>query len=730
MKINFIILFITCATLNLSAQKLDWYSYWGSSSAGSQIEPVRMVVDGDGYIYLSALFGGTEVNVLGNTVESLSSTDKGDALIVKMSSDKAEIWKHVLAGTSNSIVSISEIVVDNDNNLIVTGTFTGVLRGDDSNSIVMEDPSGFSEKAMFVIRYDPQGNVLNMWQVPSEEIAVGGLAVDKDNNVVVSGSFNSEMSFDPNDLNTMIGSIDYNLQFFVVKYSSEGELIWSKYTNSEDVSFSNAFVKTDTAANIYIGGTFTGEFTFAGSTLTTAAGVDDLFLVKYLADGTESWSKRIGGTRNDKAAAVEVSNYGDVAISASYYSEDITVSGTSYILQNGFASTGDATQYHLGVFTFNQNSGNYRWWYSFGRGSTVNGGGGAAAYLRCSDEGVWYVGGQTSNRFGDLYTYENFGGNDRYGMRLFDGTWVQHNTNGGADAIFLVLNREGKPCSIARPGGVQTEEMQDVALSPDKKSVYMLFNINVRDNEIFTCVDNLWDSYTDIKIYGRKAMYTLLQVYCPETPVDSKYSNLYKGVFASTIIAKYTFPELTPSELPAYETNETYVQELSITSPEGTQSFYQMMVPEEMNFINNALSGTITQGGVYYFGVMAIDSTELPGKITYYAQDPNLESIRGNSRNVRYMKLSNEAEEGIQTAMNSITTINNVVFYPTVCSDYLNIKTDESNYFVRIYSQAGVLVGIYQNVTRVPVNNFQRGLYFVLLQLPTGDFSQAKIIVE
>ena len=52
MKKSLFILIALCAfTLHTSAQVLDWYTYWGSNQAGSQIQPVRMVVDNDGFVY-------------------------------------------------------------------------------------------------------------------------------------------------------------------------------------------------------------------------------------------------------------------------------------------------------------------------------------------------------------------------------------------------------------------------------------------------------------------------------------------------------------------------------------------------------------------------------------------------------------------------------------------------------------------------------------------------------
>lgn len=725
MKTKFLLIItLSALSLGISAQKLNWYSYWGSSTAGSQIQPVKMVVDKDGNIFTASLFGGSSVSVLDQTVPSLSSSDKGDAIITKMSGQKQQLWNRTMVGSGTA--TVSQIVVDGNNNLIATGIFTGTLQPDATHSMKLQDPTGYAVIAAYVVRYDSNGGVLNMWQLPSEGMTVGGVSVDPDNNIIISGTFGSEMSFNPGNLNSLVGSVDHYNQFYVAKYTPQGTLLWVNYTQDAAATYSNAFVKADKDGSIYVGGTFTGTTTFANTQLATATGVNNIIFVKYNSDGSAAWAKRIGGTRSDLAVAVETSDFGDVAVCGNYYSEDITVTGTTDVLQNGFAKTGDPTQYHMGVFTFNKASGAYRWWYSYGQGSTVNGGGGIASYLHCTSEGVWYLGGQTSSRFGDLYTYDNFLANSNSGVKLVDGTWVQHNTNGGGDAIYLVLNREGKLCSIARPGGTQTETLTDVALSPDKKSVYFLYSMVVRDAVVYTCVNNLWDSYTDIVLNGRQSAYNLIQVYCPETPsATNAYTAAFKGIFNSTLIAKYDLPAVNPEELPVFTKGDTYSQAFSLTSPQGTSKFYQLSVPEELNFTQNTLTGIINTNDTRYFGVIATDSTANPGTITYYTQDPNHISIRGNSRNVRYMTLKAKDNTGV----NEVNSVN-ALFYPTVCSDFLNLKTNETNYSVKIYNQVGMLINNYRNQVIFSTKNLSAGIYYVRLQTDNGGVNTSKFIVK
>lgn len=725
MKKSLFILIVLFTTMwHSGAQVMDWYSYWGSNVAGSQIQPVRIVVDNAGDIYTAARFGGSNVQIFEQTIPSLSGTSMGDAAIIKMSPDKTVLWTQKLVSSGEA--AISDMIIDNEGNLVVTGTFKGTLQADDNNSMTMQDPSGYTALSIFIIRYNANGNVLKMWQLPSEEATVESISVDALNNIVISGTFGSEMSFNPLNLNDITGSTQYWNQMYVAKYSKEGDLIWVKPQQSSDASYVNAFSKTDSDGSIYVGGAFSGTATLAGMTFSSKTAINDLFLLKYTPSGDESWVKHIKGSRSDKAVGVDVSPFGDVAIVSTYRSEDFTINESTDTIHNGFVSAGDATTDHLGVFTFKKDNGDYRWWYSFGQGSTVGGGGGVANYIRATNEGVWYVGGSMSSRFADSNTHADFGGNAAAGVKTVDGVWMQHNTNGGADALYLVLTREGKLASIARPGGTQTESIKDIALSPDKKHIYMFFDIKARANIIYTCPDNMFDSFTDFytSFPERRNMYTLLQVFCPENPVDNKYTSAQIG-FTSTLIGKYKFPEITPNQLPGFTVGEEYSQVLSIASPAGEQRFYQLTIPEELNFHNNTLSGTITKDEILSFGVIATDSTSNPGTITYYAQDPNKESIRGRSRNVRYMPLTVKNETSVKNPV-----LANVVFYPTITSNILNIKTEETSYVVYLYNQIGQLTGKYNNPTSINVENFPAGLYHAKLKTTSGALVTTKFIIK
>ena len=115
------------------------------------------------------------------------------------------------------------------------------------------------------------------------------------------------------------------LQFFIViekSYSQTANWIWAKAAGgtSDDAGLS---VAVDTGGNIYVTGLFNQSITF-GTTLLTSAGSNDMYLVKYSPGGTVIWARSAGGLSYDAGLAVTTDNAGNVFVTGSFGSTNIT----------------------------------------------------------------------------------------------------------------------------------------------------------------------------------------------------------------------------------------------------------------------------------------------------------------------------------------------------------------------------------------------------------------------
>jgi hypothetical protein len=124
------------------------------------------------------------------------------------------------------------------------------------------------------------------------------VAVDASGNAYISGRTDGSLG-GPN-----AGGDDA----FLAKYSSAGDLVWSRQigTSSTDESWS---VAMDGSGNAYISGNTLGSL--GGPN----AGGADAFLTKYDSSGNTLWSQQIGTSSDDYSRSVAVDASGNAYIS-------------------------------------------------------------------------------------------------------------------------------------------------------------------------------------------------------------------------------------------------------------------------------------------------------------------------------------------------------------------------------------------------------------------------------
>jgi len=199
------------------------------------------------------------------------------------------LWT-VQLGTSTSSQQAHSVAVDNSGNAYVAGD-TG--EGLDGNT--------HSGGADFVlVKYDADGNKLWTEQMGTSTIDYGSsVAVDGAGNAYVAGS--------------TLGGLDGNINagdfdLFLVKYDTNGNKLWTRQMGSpsSDRAYS---VAVDSLGNAYVAG-----YTYGGLDGNTSAGGQDLFLIKYDANGNKLWTEQMGTPGPDFAESVAVDGAGNAYV--------------------------------------------------------------------------------------------------------------------------------------------------------------------------------------------------------------------------------------------------------------------------------------------------------------------------------------------------------------------------------------------------------------------------------
>ncbi len=137
------------------------------------------------------------------------------------------------------------------------------------------------------------------------------IAVDASGNVIIAGYFYGTADFGGGAL---ASAGDYDI--FVAKFGSDGAHLWSRCFGDGNVQRAQA-IAVDAAGNIIVAGYFGGSVDFGGGELASS-GSADIFVAKFLPDGTHSWSRCFGDVDGQAAFAVAVDPWANIFVSGDF----------------------------------------------------------------------------------------------------------------------------------------------------------------------------------------------------------------------------------------------------------------------------------------------------------------------------------------------------------------------------------------------------------------------------
>jgi hypothetical protein len=220
-------------------------------------------------------------NTFANSFDGQTSNGNEEVFITKYDSSGVRLWSRLL-GTINADES-NAITCDQAGNVYVAGDTTGTFPGQPHTGD-FGDP--------FVAKYDTNGSLQWVRQFGTSQCCEGAtdVATDALGNAYVTGNVLSSMDGQP----FQGGFVDA----FVVKFDSAGARQWTRLlgTNQGEDGYS---ISADGVGNVYVAGDTRGNL--GGQ---TNAGNGDAFVTKYDTTGTYQWTRLLGTSGQDSAAAV------------------------------------------------------------------------------------------------------------------------------------------------------------------------------------------------------------------------------------------------------------------------------------------------------------------------------------------------------------------------------------------------------------------------------------------
>jgi len=229
------------------------------------------------------------------------------------------MWAKELGGNFSANESIRQLTTDPSGNIYVTGFFTSSFDVDPGPATVTLTASSVHEG--YLAKFNSSGDY--QWAYTFGGAGYSqGLGIDYSNGFVY---FTGIVEGPDISFNDASGSVNLTarggLETFIAKYSPTGDIVFVKLIagTSDEASFD---LKVNEADNVfYITGYFNGTCDFNPSSSQTfninAVGGSDIFVARYLLDGTFVSAFKIGSTTDDAGNGIIVDN-NDIIISGTF----------------------------------------------------------------------------------------------------------------------------------------------------------------------------------------------------------------------------------------------------------------------------------------------------------------------------------------------------------------------------------------------------------------------------
>ncbi|MFK7846769.1 MAG: SBBP repeat-containing protein [Rhodothermales bacterium] len=306
---------------------------WTKSLVSNDYSAGRgITIDTQGDAYISGVYRD-DISLGNNSKYQLTNRGKSDIVLIKVSASGEPMWMRNIGGAGEDLAF--RIKSDQTDNVFLTGSFERVISFEDNDDTHTLESAG--KEDMFLAKFDRDGKIA--WSVQSGGTKSDqgvGLAVDTQGNIYVSGFF-EETAFFGKQRQVSLTS-NGQLDVYVSKYSSEGDLIWARSLGGarKDVA---PGIAVNEKGEVFITGLTRGPGSFLNVDADIIKGIpqgqEDLFIARFSQAGELNQIVYAGGRGFDAGNAIDVDGSGNIYV-AGYFEEEASLNdfhGTPYIIE-------------------------------------------------------------------------------------------------------------------------------------------------------------------------------------------------------------------------------------------------------------------------------------------------------------------------------------------------------------------------------------------------------------
>ncbi|MGZ3864485.1 MAG: T9SS type A sorting domain-containing protein [Bacteroidia bacterium] len=318
-----------------SSGKFVFAKQFGGTSA-QEIHSIKLDLNKN--IYTTGFNSGTaDFDPDSSSVYNLTTAGTSDIFISKLDSSGKFIWAEDIGGpgTASAGTGYDEgkaLEVSQEGNVYVTGYFSDTVDFDPSSAVFNLNAATGSD---FICKFNSNGSLIWAKNTGGSSSA---MALDQQENIYITGSFNGNTNFDPHSGNYYMNTGGYP-GVFLLKLDSSGHLSRGVHIDGDGYCYPTA-IALDLFGNIYLTGTFmdTIDFDPGAGVYNIISGMNrNGFVCKLDTSAGFIWARGIIGSGDCVGKSITTDKFSNVYTTGFFNSNDFDPGPATYnMTSNGW----------------------------------------------------------------------------------------------------------------------------------------------------------------------------------------------------------------------------------------------------------------------------------------------------------------------------------------------------------------------------------------------------------